>query len=208
MTLYRTITGDYPCGQCHTVFEADVQFRTGLDNLETYQAEQPLPADHSLPTEVTFVGIGPFYCSACIKQREALEIEFFHQALKTFIENQELLIKSGWLIKKVWDVSTVEQHRQDLNKKRASGQYQANQLFGFLRTVNLTWKGDIAIQGNMAYTNLLETLNQHIREEFYQADWTHHGLLRHDVDITVTPERTIQLQLPQTTDEKQAAYSV
>jgi len=183
VTLYRTITGPYPCGQCQQAFSADVQFRTGLDDLQTYVADEILPETDDLPAGVTFIGIGPYYCDGCLKQRQQQEFSYFYTALHTLLTSQQLQIQSGWIIKTTWTHNHLAHYQARQQQAFERGHLKPNALFSGLQQLTLTWHGELAPQGSMAYTNLLETINQDIRRQFDVAGWVHHGVLRHDLQI-------------------------
>lgn len=202
MALYRTITGKQPCGQCQQQFTNDVQFRTGdNDDLQSYTANSPILPGDDLPTKVQYMGIGNFYCPACTHTRQQMETEFFYDTLSQLIGEQTLVIKSGLLIKTSWTKNDTEKQKQKAIKQLAlnqtSNKPKPHSLFKDFHKLNLIWQNEAASQGNMAYTNLIETINQTIKQQFQAKGWHHHGLLRHDIIVSVNEKRVIGITIPE-----------
>ncbi len=198
MSLYRTLYAELPCSRCQQPFSAQVQFRTGRDDLETYTQGDTIPLEDEgfRAVQPPFDAVADRYCEACAAQRKWVESEAFFQALADLVSEGRLQVETRhWLWRKTLSpqglLTMGEKHLAPDQKKSKK---LTGSVFSHLDGLQLRWD-DLALEpGTPPQSHFLNHMNERIAQTLLQKGWEpSSNLLREDLKVYLDTQNRIQL---------------
>ncbi len=93
MRTFRSVYVQLPCERCGTIRRTEVEFQTGRDRLEEYEAGEKVPEDRGLRRGEKFEGGAARYCDACFRVWACKEAEAHYQSLAELVQGGRLVIR-------------------------------------------------------------------------------------------------------------------
>ncbi len=94
MRTFRSVYAQLPCERCGNSRRAEVQFSTGRDRLEEYEAGDRVPEDRGLRRGEVYEGSAARYCDPCFRTWACKEAEAQYQSLAELVEAGRLTMRA------------------------------------------------------------------------------------------------------------------
>lgn len=195
MGLYRTLFADLPCTACGVSRQAQVQFRTGQDNLEEYKAGDSVAAE-DLPFQQgrKYEASADRYCQNCANTRKAAEITAFFSTLAEFVEGGRLKLVKGLMFKTGLSPEKLRQMGTLQEKNFLQKPAQTGTLFSRIEGFDIVWDNEPMKPGTPIQSNFITNVNDRIALQLQEAGWlAASGLLREDLLVYLDTENRIQV---------------
>lgn len=191
MGTFRSVYVQLSCERCGALRRTEVQFETGRDRLEEYEAGEGVHEDRGLRRGESYAASAARYCDPCFRVWACKEAEAQYQSLAELVQSGRLAIKPK-------DVPTPLTPREilALGVKRV-----ANVMSGPLppwvesfAKYDLTWEGRPASPAIGTHMDLLESLvDKKLKAEGWERgiDW-----LREDLHVYLDAESKIRVEAP------------
>jgi len=191
MATFRSVYVQLTCERCEAPRRAAVQFETGRDRLEEYEAGERVHEDRGLRRGESYAGSAARYCDPCFRVWACKEAEAQYQSLAELVQEGRLAIKPK-------DAPAPLSPREilALGVKRV-----ADVMSGPLppwgesfAKYDLTWDGRLASPSIGPHLDLLESLvDKKLKGDGWERgiDW-----LREDLRVSLDGESRIHVEAP------------
>jgi hypothetical protein len=196
MGLYRSVYTELPCASCGVVRRVEVQFKTGDDGLEHYEAGDIAAEDDTFKRGCMYEGIADRYCESCYRRWAGDSAEAQSAVVANCVESGRLE-----MINRDTGPVTAERIREQ-GEERArqlrvgtaqGGPYVIN--FGH-RDIEVHWDGRRAEVWNDASAALTEFVRRQVDDELLHAGWDGGDQqFRVDLHVYLDDEQCIRVRI-------------
>lgn len=194
MGLFRSVHTELPCERCGQPFRVDVQFKTGADWQEVYEAGQELSAGECLELEERYEGIADRYCARCYLEWRCAEEAVQHEAMAEYVEGGLLVVTDPESKAKLVPEQLRERGREHAARLR-DGSLSSHCRFGW-HPLEIRWLGQVAERGNGPQFAFAEALRRRVDRKLKDAGWpSGWDWFREDLSVFVDDTRRIRVEV-------------
>lgn len=196
MGTFRSVYVELPCERCGAVRREEVQFKTGADRQQVYEAGDRVREDDGLRRGERYAGAADRYCAACVGDWLGAEARALHEVLARYVEEGGLTV-----LDRTGEAITADEWRRRGPEyaTRLSAddvRHRRSVLHHILAGCQVFWEGKDVRTFRSAGLGIIPALNERVDVVLRDAGWVHGwDWLREDLVVAMDDDRRLRVDV-------------